>query len=172
MGPLELGARGRRGSRRELRRWRSPRLRIAMCVRYRRARAPRLRVCLGLSTCVSATIITPEVWARPCTRLSFVRGGAMPPGNARWHVSPPPCPARAAESVSDARRRGGGRCTPCRLCTPLARIKVPGGVRFFYFFLGREKKIKSSNLSTPFSQKKCAKCARCAVRCLPPLFVP
>ncbi len=90
MGPLELGARGRGGSRRELRRWRSPRLRIAMCVRDRRARAPRLRVCLGLSTCVSATIITPEVWARPCTRLSFVRGGAMPPGNARWHVSPLP----------------------------------------------------------------------------------
>ena len=37
MGPLELGARGRRGSRRELRRRRSPRLRIAMCVRDRRA---------------------------------------------------------------------------------------------------------------------------------------
>ena len=97
MGPLELGARGRRGSRRELRRRRSPRLRIAVCVRdrraeapWQRARAPRQRVCLGLSTFVSATIITPEVWARPCTRLSFVRGGAMPPGNARWHVSPLP----------------------------------------------------------------------------------
>ena len=31
MGPLELGARGR-GSRTALRRWRSPRLRIAVCV--------------------------------------------------------------------------------------------------------------------------------------------
>ena len=40
MGPLELGARGRRGSRTTLRRRRSPRLRIAVCVRDRRAEAP------------------------------------------------------------------------------------------------------------------------------------
>ena len=95
MGPLELGARGRRGSRRELRRWRSPRLRIAMCVRDRRARAPRLRVCLGLSTCVSATIITPEVWARPCTRLSFVRGGGDAPLGTRGGMCPPPLPGKS-----------------------------------------------------------------------------
>ena len=112
MGPLELGARGRRGSRTTLRRRRSPRLRIAVCVRdrraeapWQRARAPRLRVCLALSTCVSATIITPEVWARPCTRLSFVRGGAMPPGNARWHVSPPPA---RQERLRACQMRGGG----------------------------------------------------------------
>ena len=95
MGPLELGARGRRGSRRELRRWRSPRLRIAMCVRDRRARAPRLRVCLGLSTCVSATIITPEVWARPCTRLSFVRGGGDAPWERAVACVPPPLPGKS-----------------------------------------------------------------------------
>ena len=101
MGPLELGARGRRGSRTTLRRRRSPRLRIAVCVRdrraeapWQRARAPRLRVCLGLSTCVSATIITPEVWARPCTRLSFVRGG----GDAPWEravACVPPLPGKS-----------------------------------------------------------------------------
>ena len=66
-----------------------------VCVRDRRAeaqrqraRAPRQRVCLGLSTFVSATIITPEVWARPCTMLSFVRGGAMPLGT-RGGMCPP-----------------------------------------------------------------------------------
>ena len=102
MGPLELGARGRRGSRRELRRRRSPRLRIAVCVRdrraeapWQRARAPRQRVCLGLSTCVSATIITPEVWARPCTRLSFVRGGGDAPLGTRGGMCPPPLPGKS-----------------------------------------------------------------------------
>ena len=102
MGPLELGARGRRGSRTTLRRRRSPRLRIAVCVRdrraeapWQRARAPRQRVCLGLSTCVSATIITPEVWARPCTRLSFVRGGGDAPLGTRGGMCPPPLPGKS-----------------------------------------------------------------------------
>ena len=105
MGPLELGARGRRGSRTTLRRRRSPRLRIAMCARDRRARAPRLRVCLGLSTCVSATIITPEVWARPCTRLSFVRGGGDAPLGTRGGMCPPPA---RQERLRACQMRGGG----------------------------------------------------------------
>ena len=65
------------------------------CVRDRRARAPRLRVCLGLSTFVSATIITPEVWARPCTRLSFVRGGGDAPLGTRGGMCPPPLPGKS-----------------------------------------------------------------------------
>ena len=49
-----------------------------------------------------------------------------------------------------------------------ARIKGPGGASDFFFFFGREKK---SQPSLPlFLQKKCAKGARCAVPCLPPLF--
>ena len=99
MGPLELGARGRRGSRTTLRRRRSPRLRIAVCVRDRRAeaprqraRAPRQRVCLGLSTCVSATIITPEVWARPSMHdaLFCARRGDAPWERAVECVPPLP----------------------------------------------------------------------------------
>ena len=55
----------------------------------------------------------------------------------------------------------------------LARIKVPGGASDFLIFFGvRKERKKISNLSTPFSQKKCARCARCAVPFLPPLFVP
>ena len=51
----------------------------------------------------------------------------------------------------------------------LARIKVPGGASDFLIFFGvRKERKKISNLSTPFSQKKCARCARCAVPFLPP----
>ena len=70
------------------------------CVRDRRARAPRQRVCLGLSTFVSATIITPEVWARPCTRLSFVRGGGDAPWERAVACVPPPLPGMKRLSIT------------------------------------------------------------------------
>ena len=59
-------------------------------------------------------------------------------------------------------------CTPCRVCVPWRGSKSREGPRIFLFFFGREKK---SQPSLPlFLQRKCAKGARCAVPCLPPLF--
>ena len=79
MGPLELGARGRRGSRRELRRWRSPRLRIAMCVRDRRAGG-----CVIAGLGARGVCIPRMAWAHLADAL--FRGQPEPRGVAFAHA--------------------------------------------------------------------------------------
>ena len=110
MRPLELGARGRRGSRRELRRWRSPRLRIAVCVRdrraeapWQRARAPRLRVCLGFR---QRDDYHPRGLGAPIdARGSLLCAAGRCPLGTRGGMCPPPATAarRPAQTLQGGR---------------------------------------------------------------------
>ena len=101
----------------------------------------------------------PAFLRRP---LSGVRASAGCRGNPQWRAQP--AGARKKRRVhSIAHLAGFAR---------LGEDQSPGrGQISFFLFLG-PKRNNFSNLSTPFSQKKCARCARCAVPFLPPPFVP